>query len=287
MRSNDYWMIGIFLTKSGIITEINHSKRGGRKHLMKRKVGYFGILLSAGMLMGSGGLSALEIGNDADAVKAAGKLRMLTWRALKDYIEIGMKSTYGHPKEEIKQTFAEFDENLKALKIYVKDPLVKRKLNTIEEKWQNAKVFLNKEPELAEASKYFGNTKALKKIIYETVGMMSRNKGAVIEKSSRLPAVSQALSAIYSLKSWGMKDADKALAVPMRRFRETLDFLEKSPETEPKMAEILQKMEKVYLFFQVMNDAETLTPSLAIKRANEILKDAERLTELYANALKH
>lgn len=244
------------------------------------------MLLFASMLMSGGALSALEITSDAEAVNIMGKLRMLTWRMLKDHVMIGMNSTYNHPEIEIQKTVSEFDENLKALNVYVKDPEVKKKLQTIGEKWQSAQASLATKATLSDTKKYYDETLALKEIANDAVNIMSEGKNSVIGKAGRLRAVSQALSAIYSLKTWGMKDADKALASPMKRFRTTLDFLKKDSATGPEMTAIIQKLEKTYLFFQMMRDAETMTPSLAIKKAKGMLKDADALTQLYVNKLK-
>ena len=236
--------------------------------------------------MGGGGLSALEIKSDVEAVNTMGKLRMLSWRTLKDYVEIGMNSTYGDPKEEIKKTIEEFDASLKALSVYVKDAKVKEKLQAIEAKWHDAQASLNAKPVLSDATQYYNGIVVLKEMANDAVDIMSKGKNVVIGKAGRLRAVSQALSAVYSLKTWGVKDADKALAIPMKRFRDTLDFLKKDPATGPEMTKIIQKLEKTYLFFQMMRDAGTMTPSLAIKKANGMLKDADALTQLYVNKLK-
>ena len=253
---------------------------------MKQKLRQFKILLFIGMLMGSGGLSAGEIKSDVEAVSSMGKLRMLSWRTLKNHVEIGMDSNYGDPKQELEATVAEFDGIVKGLDGYVKDPKVKEKLNTIKEKWQGIKHSLGTKLTLSEAGRYHKSIVALIKIANGAVGTMAKGGHAVIGKASKLRAVSSSLSALYLLKAWGMKGAGKPLARTMKSFRSSLDFLKKDPATGPEMTKIIQKLEKTYMYFQVMNGAETMTPSLAIKKTNSMFKDADALTQLYANKLK-
>ena len=253
---------------------------------MRKSFGKFQILLFIGILMGSGSLSAMEIKSDAEAMNNMGKLRMLSWRILNNRARIGMDSTYGDPKEELKKTVTDFNEIVKALNIYVKDPKVKEKLKVIEERWKVMQASLNTKLKLSDATTYYDKTVALKKTANDAVNMMGKGKNIVTGKAGRLRAVSQALSALYSLKTWGMKDADKDIVEPMKSFRDSLDFLKKDPATDSEMTKIIQKLEKTYLFFYIMNDAGTMTPHLAIKKTNDMLKDAGALTQLYVKKLK-
>jgi hypothetical protein len=41
------------------------------------------------------------------------------------------------------------------------------------------------------------------------------------------------------------------------------------------------KIEKTYLFFNVMNDSLVFTPALVVKKCDTMLKSARKLTQLY------
>ena len=49
---------------------------------------------------------------------------------------------------------------------------------------------------------------------------------------------------------------------------------------------ILTKLEKIYGFFQIMNASEVMTPALAIKKTDAMLKQASELTQLYIKNTK-
>jgi nitrate/nitrite-specific signal transduction histidine kinase len=249
---------------------------------MKRPILHLGSLLVFGMVMGTGTLSALEIKTNANAVNTMGKLRMLSWRLLKDHVEIGMGIPYRNPQNDIKKTFSNYQENLQALKSYVKDPLVKEKLQALEKKLESCRALVKGKPQLADATKCYHETIALKKLAQDGVDLLSKQGHTAVAKAGRLRAVSQSLSAIYMLKTWGMKDADQAIAKPMKRFRSTLDYLKAEPITGPEAKKIINKLEKTYLFFQVMDSASgTFTPTLVEKKTRQMLKDAQALTMTY------
>lgn len=252
---------------------------------MEEKLKGLIILLLMSFFLVEGNLLALEIKSNAEAVNNMGKLRMLSWRTLKNYTGIGMDSAYGDPKKELHDTVADFNAILEALNHYTKDPKVQLKLKEIGDKWKIIQSSLDIKLQLSNAKHYYNTIATLKKTAHETVGMMSKNKSIVVGKAGRLRAVSQAIAAAYVLKTWGMEGADEALKRPMKRFRGNLDFLKKDPATDSEMSKIIQKLEKTYLFFQVMGDAGTMTPSLAIKKTNRMLKDADKLTQLYVNKL--
>jgi predicted HicB family RNase H-like nuclease len=242
-------------------------------------------MLAIAWIVTGGVASAVEIKDDSMAVSVIGKQRMYSMRMLKDYIMIGLKLHYGNPEEDLKKTMQAFEEAHKALMGYVKDPELRKKLEELDRTWRETKKTLQQPPEKAKAPSYKKMMVRLREVANDATNMMAKKAGGVsnqtINLAGRLRAVSQALAAVYMLKTWEMAGADEALKIPMKRFRDSMDFLYKSPDTGPEMLKILKKLEKTYLFFQVMNQSGTFTPTLVAKKTDRMLKEAIKLTRLY------
>jgi len=247
-------------------------------------------VLAGWMVLGGISLGAVEIKSHAQAVDMMGKERMLVMRMLKDTVMIGMKMNYHDPAGELKKTMESFEETQQALKSYVTDPKIKAKLEEIDAKWAQAKKLLSEPPKKERAKEYLKTMVGIRELANDATNMMSGGKkdGAnmTINLAGRLRAVSQALASIYLLETWGMEGARKKLEIPMKRFRGSLDHLEKVPETDEKAKKMLKKLEKTYLFFEVMKDAETFTPTLVVSKTDRMFKDAAKLTQHYVELLK-
>ena len=101
--------------------------------------------------------------------------------------------------------------------------------------------------------------------------------------AGRLRAVSQKLAALYLLKTWKADQSSASLEKPMKKFRESLDFLNKVSGNDKRSKELLKDLEKTYLFFSVMEESGTFTPSLVVKRTDEMMKKADELTRYYVS----
>jgi len=255
-----------------------------RKHRMQKTV------VAAWMALGLAAAGAQEIKSRAEAVNLMGKERMLVMRMLKDTVMIGMKMEYHNPSEDLKKTMATFEETQAALKAYIKDPKVQEKLKAIDAKWAEAKKLLSQPPKKEQAKAYLKTMVGIREIANDATNMLSDGakdpNSKTINLAGRLRAVSQALASIYLLETWGMEGARKKLEIPMKRFRGSLDHLEKAPVTDEKAKKILGRLEKTYLFFQVMKDAETFTPTLVVSKTDRMFKDAAKLTQHYVELLK-
>ncbi len=234
---------------------------------------------------------ALEIQSKSDAINVAGKQRMYTMRMLRDHLMMGEHLTYKKPDADLKKTVAAFDEASAALESYLKDPDLQSDMAMIQKQWRSVRTMFDTPPKKEEALVNAKSVIAFREQLNTFVNHMAKKYGGgsaqVINHAGRLRAVSQALAAAYLLKSWGVSGANDKLVVPMKHFRESLDILDKAKETVSSMRPILTRLERTYLFFEVMDDADTTTtPVLAIKKTDKMLKDADALTKMYVEALK-
>jgi nitrate/nitrite-specific signal transduction histidine kinase len=253
----------------------------GMKSVLCRLIGSAAIawFLAGGVLM------ALEIRNDSEAVDLMGKQRMFSLRILKDYTMMGLKLNFGDPQGDLKKTMEAFEEAHKALMGYVKDPKIRQKLEELDRTWKETKKILQQPPEHSKGQAYLKMMFRIKDLANEATDMLAGSSkggaGEAINFAGRLRAVSQGWAAAYMLKTWEVPGVDKVLSAHMKKFRKSLDILSKSSETGPQMRKILERMEKTYLFFEVMSESGTFTPTLVAKKTERMLKDASKLTQLY------
>jgi hypothetical protein len=91
------------------------------------------------------------------------------------------------------------------------------------------------------------------------------------------------------LKVWGVNDPkfkDK-MTKTMKLFKESHEILKKSRMDTPEINQLLAKVERAFMFFEIMNKSSTkFIPALIYKKSNEILKNMNTVTGLYAEQEK-
>jgi nitrate/nitrite-specific signal transduction histidine kinase len=229
-----------------------------------------------------------SISSLAEAVNVAGKQRMYTMRMLRNYIMIGAGLHYKDPAADLKRIIGDFEASHSALKAYMTDSSLREEMGTIDVQWQKIKAMMSQSPVQAKASEYAKNAIAFREMLNNFTNHLSKASGKTaaeaVNLAGRLRAVSQALASVYMLRAWGMPRTEKKMKTPMERFRGSLDYLNTAQETREPMKQILSKLEKTYLFFEVMNQSATMTPTLVVKKTDAMLKLADTLTNMYVKA---
>ena len=231
---------------------------------------------------------AKEITSLAEAVNIAGKQRMFTQRMLKDYAMIGMENHFGNPEEDLNKTIKSFDEHLEALIRFNKDSKTAESLKKVKTMWKPIREVLQEKPEQTKAGKLQEDLEALLKQSNEAVGLFvqqsGKASGEIINISGRQRMLSQRMASLYMLKVWGVDDPEfkEKMDASMKLFRESLDKLEKSDMNTPEITALLNKAERSFKFFEVMNRSKSkFIPALIYRKSNDILKNMNRATELY------
>ncbi len=246
------------------------------------KSGLLGIFLTSFLFGG-------EIENLSVAVDVAGKQRMFSQRMLKDYAMIGLQNNFGSPQKDLDETIASFSDSLEALIRFNTEAATEESLIKVKTLWEPIQAALKKPPAKETAGKMQEDIEVLLAQANDATVLFAKQtgeaSGEIINISGRQRMLSQRMASLYMLKVWGIDDPkfkekmDKA----MNLFGTSLQTLMASEMNTPEINALLNNVKKSFMFFEIMNKSESkFIPALIFKKSNEILKDMNTVTGMYA-----
>jgi len=230
----------------------------------------------------------LEIETPSQAVDIAGKQRMFTQKMLKEYSMIGMNNSFGDSTKNLETLIILFDTHLESLQKYTKNTLIKKSISEAKELWIPIKKRLKDAPKREYVVDLQKDLEKLLEASDKTTQLFQKESGQsreeIINIAGRQRMLSQKMASLYMLKVWGVNDQEfkKKMNETMALFKSSLERLRASKLNTDKTKVLLDKVEKSFLFFEIMNRSTLrFIPTLIYKKSDDILENMEAVTTSY------
>ncbi len=233
--------------------------------------------------------SSAEIQNFSSAINIAGRQRMLSQRIVATYSQIGQKIREKKSKQQLKDAINLFDQQLDELKTYQPTGNINRQLEKVTQLWYPMRLIATKpiQRDKAEALKNLSDDvlKASNQVVVMLQEKYNSQVGNLVNISGRQRMLSQRMSSLYMLQSWGFSNIEYSndYSQTINEFKQALSILNKSKLNTRKINKKLNKVRKEFAMFEMSSHKNNgkFIPLLVKMSADKLLNIMNDITLLY------
>jgi len=234
-------------------------------------------------------ISPAEIQSLSSSINKAGRQRMLSQRIVATYSQIGQRIKTEKSKKQLKKSIELFDKQLIELKIYQPAGKIHDQLNKVDSLWKpmkkiaTAPVNRNNAEELREHAEEV--LRASHRVVIMLQDKYGSEVGELVNMSGRQRMLSQRLSNLYMLQSWGFSSSEYSndYSRAINEFKGALSELNSSKLNTQEINKNLNKVRKEFAMLERSTHKKNgeFIPLMVKMSADKLLKIMNDTTLLY------
>ena len=216
------------------------------------------------------------------AVDMAGRLRMLSQRTTKAYLQWGQSIAAENARALLQESVTRFDGQLAALKTFQPTPLVQASLPPLESRWTDFKAMLTGTPNRDGAAALYDASELLQQAAHRTTLAYANATGSpqdhLIGIAGRQRMLSQRMAKFYLYRAWELNDAaaDMELHLSRAHFTAVLNQLDSSHHLPPLAKATTARVRRAWEPYQKALFASK-EPALLRQGAERMVEESERV----------